>query len=677
MGNFERVKEAVSLTAYAERHLEKLRGLYICPCCKSGTGPNKSPAFRIKEQERYWSCFSCDRHGDIFDLAGYVHGTQDKREQLQAVADWANIPLEGTGRTQGRAAKQNSETHAKADRSEKAPDYTEGRGRERARVSQARENMRAAAGGGEGREAFEYLQARGFTPGEIDRFGFGCYRTDPKDRNGWKDAAGAWANGWRVVLPWRGGGYYHLDRAVSGDVSDRKYIKPKSDDVGAQPATWEGALSEGCVFVCEGLLDAYAIEAMGYSALPLAGTGYARALEAVSAQGYQGTVILALDGDGPGRDAQGKAAALCETLGLKHHEADLSALTGAKDVCEAFAANRDGARAALEATRIRATMQAEDLEALHVMRPGAVAAAIWNRDGYEEPIPTGFHGLDSVMNGGLRSGLVVLGAVSSAGKTTLLVQLADTIAAGGRPVLFVTIEQSAREIVAKSLSRLMAGRGYRGVTLWEMWSGDYRDLWPEEKEAAFLGCVEEYTRDVSPRLFILSADEQPKVGEVRAAAFAVAAECGVSPVVFVDYLQILAPENERMTDKQAADGNVSGLRRLARDMRTPVITTSSLNRASYSGVIDMESFKESGGIEYGADLLMGLQPYHMAERMEGESSKDKREKRAKDITGEFRREAVRRCELVVLKNRNGRIPGEPIPLTFHAASSLFVEGIGE
>ena len=34
----------------------------------------------------------------------------------------------------------------------------------------------------------------------------------------------------------------------------------------------------------------------------------------------------------------------------------------------------------------------------------------------------------------------------------------------------------------------------------------------------------------------------------------------------------------------------------------------------------------------------------------------------------------RKCEIVVLKNRNGALAGEPVPVTMRAASSAFEEG---
>lgn len=305
----------------------------------------------------------------------------------------------------------------------------------------------------------------------------------------------------------------------------------------------------------------------------------------------------------------------------------------------------------------------------------AIASAIYCCEGYEEPTATGLKKLDEATNGGLRSGLTIIGATSSAGKTTLCVQIADHIAANGRPVLFVTIEQSGRELVSKSLSRLMAKRGYKGVPIWAMNNPQERESWEESKTVALLESVEEYTSKIAPNIVYLSAHEQPTVAEINTKAKIMQAHYGVTPVVFVDYLQLIAPRNERDTDKQAADYNVSQLRRMARDLGAPVVAVSSLNRSSYSGVIEFSSFKESGMIEYSSDVLIGLQPYSMEEKVSSQSTEDKRKSEAKRIMTEFKREEIRKCEIVVLKNRNGKIPPEPLPVTFDCASSLFTDGV--
>ena len=83
------------------------------------------------------------------------------------------------------------------------------------------------------------------------------------------------------------------------------------------------------------------------------------------------------------------------------------------------------------------------------------------------------------------------------------------------------------------------------------------------------------------------------------------------PVVFIDYLQILKAHDAYMTDKQSVNYNVLRLKQLSRDFKIPVVTLSSMNRMIYSDVIRMVTLKESGAIEYTADVCLGLQHVNM------------------------------------------------------------------
>ena len=70
------------------------------------------------------------------------------------------------------------------------------------------------------------------------------------------------------------------------------------------------------------------------------------------------------------------------------------------------------------------------------------------------PIPTGFKELDSLLNGGLHEGLISVGAMTSLGKTTFCMQLADRIAESGHDVMIFSLEMSMNELIAKSISRI-------------------------------------------------------------------------------------------------------------------------------------------------------------------------------------------------------------------------------
>jgi replicative DNA helicase len=133
---------------------------------------------------------------------------------------------------------------------------------------------------------------------------------------------------------------------------------------------------------------------------------------------------------------------------------------------------------------------------------------------------------------------------------------------------------------------------------------------------------------------------------------------GQKPVVVIDYLQILAPYNERYTDKQNTDKAVLELKRISRDFKIPVIGISSFNRANYKAPVSMEAFKESGAIEYSSDVLLGLQLH--GTKSNGFDVNAAKDKNPRDI------------QLYILKNRNGAT-GKQIAFQYYPMFNYFEE----
>ena len=130
-------------------------------------------------------------------------------------------------------------------------------------------------------------------------------------------------------------------------------------------------------------------------------------------------------------------------------------------------------------------------------------------------------------------------------------------------------------------------------------------------------------------------------------------------MVLVDYLQIIAPSDVHFTDKQNLDRAVCALKKLSRTHGLTVLAISSFNRENYNMEATMAAFKESGGIDYSTDVLLGLQARGAGQRsfsLEEEKKKDPRE-----------------LELKILKNRSAAL-GSPVPFRYYPAFSCFEEG---
>ncbi len=259
----------------------------------------------------------------------------------------------------------------------------------------------------------------------------------------------------------------------------------------------------------------------------------------------------------------------------------------------------------------------------------------------------GFSHLNEVLNG-LPDGVIILAGAPSCGKTTLAKQIADTVAEVEKvPVLFYSFEQSAEELRIKSLARLASVDSRR---IWKGRAGDTE--WVEVEKAA-----EDYRQGPGPYLTVIEAGRKDTVEAIRAAALMTQRKAGGKRVLLVlDYLQII-PAGKDAPDalREKIDWNLSELRRLSRDLKSPVLVISSMNREAYkeNKPPTMAALKESGGIEYSADAVICLW------RDKGES-----ETLTRDLSM-----TTDRIEALILKNRNGELAR--VKLNFTKAWALF------
>jgi len=262
-------------------------------------------------------------------------------------------------------------------------------------------------------------------------------------------------------------------------------------------------------------------------------------------------------------------------------------------------------------------------------------------------LDTGFGHLNEVLNG-LTEGVYILAGAPSTGKTTLAKQIADHVAqAEGVPVLFWSFEQSKEELRIKSLARLSS------VDTRDIWKGrTSADIWPTVQDADAA-----YRNGAGRTLTIIEAGATDTVDAIRAAALLAKRRAGDRPVLLVlDYLQIIPPAKDAPDNiRERVDWNLSELRRLSRDLKSPILAVSSQNRESYRGndTPTLAALKESGGIEYSADVVVCLW------RDTDESDR---------LTTERKRKTVR-VEANVLKNRNGELA--KVRLDFTPAWALF------
>ena len=115
--------------------------------------------------------------------------------------------------------------------------------------------------------------------------------------------------------------------------------------------------------------------------------------------------------------------------------------------------------------------------------------------------------------------------------------------------------------------------------------------------------------------------------------------------LLLDYLQIIPHDKDN--PKSGIDDIVRKLKNFQRDTNTTFIVISSFNRTNYTQPVAFESFKESGGIEYSADVVWALQLDILNHIKAGDiASVRKKISAAKE-------QQPRQIQLKCLKNRQG------------------------
>lgn len=698
----QQVKEMIPCTEYLHK---APRGNYCCPFCGSGTGANGSGALTYYKNSNTWNCFSCGKSGDVIDLEMRSSGT-DYSAALKALASRAGIDDGGSrpGSWKPQEKKPLITARTREDPPAPDPDFT-------AYYEQCRKKLQGSG------EAADYLSRRGISMNTAVRYGLGYDEAaDPAAAPG---GIGSKKHPCpRLIIPT--GKRHYVGRAID----DRKDFE-KINAKGTHPDIFNvEALQSGTpVFITEGVFDALSVSEMGYNAVATCSTANTKKLLQLidDGQSPKGPLIIAMDNDDPGRKA---AAALKDELtkrGIFSLMADTEALyNGQKDANAALTYDRKSFRDGLEkAVRAASGPAAPDNTvsdraverddnmissgnksaspaAGSIPAPKDAAKEIrLSKDEEQERqreeayrnsctkrhiqefingimgsvntpvISTGFSNFDKLLDGGLYEGLYIIGGITSAGKTSFVLQMADNIAAGGQDVLYISLEMARSELMARSFSRHTAqldikttGSLFEAKTCRDITDGKRYAGYSESEALLIRDAINEYS-EYSEHIFILEPEKRPRPDDISDDIKRHIKLYGKAPVVFVDYMQILEPKYPHGTDKANMDYAVMRLKQISRKYKIPVIAISSFNRSSYNKDVAMDAFKESGGIEYSADVLLGLQ-------YPGQGTKSLEEIKIE------KKKNPREIEIAILKQRNG-ISDENAFFFYYPQFNLFTE----
>lgn len=665
----ERARQEIRQRFSCKDYLTKSKsGLYVCPYCGSGNGAHGTGALKVYDNTNTWYCHACKKNGDVIDLSQLDTGA-DYNTALSlmaqeigitidayrptAAADFAhtakNSPVErpqsdfsGQGNIKPLPAEKSPQRGAETP-AEATADYT-------AYYRECRKQLNDPA-------AVEYLQRRGISAATAAAYWIGFDpAADPAS------APGAMGDEYkahpcpRLIIPTSSGHY--IGRRIDGKHGFEK-MNPKDSTPAIFNARVLYTQEVQEIFVTEGAFDALSVIEAGAAAIALNSAANADALiKQLEQRRTAATLILCLDNDDRGKQATETIRAGLQRLNIAFITANISA--GYKDPNEALTGDKAAFIAAIEQAQ-RQTAAKPDNTAYYI--DSLMTAEI---DRFRNDKKTGFANLDA-QAGGLYSGLYVLAAISSLGKTSFALQLADQLAEAGNDVIFFSLEQSRLELVSKSLARRTAQADReKAVTSLAIRKG----YLPRQ----VLDAAQGYKTAVSDRISIVEGNFSCNISFIGDYIRQYVKRNGTRPIAIVDYLQILQPadDGKRQTKKETVDNTVTELKRISRELDLTVIIISSVNRANYLTPIDFESLKESGGIEFTADVIWGLQLQCLNDTVFDKQNniKERREKIKEAKTAD-----PRKIELVCLKNRYG-ISNYSCYFNYYPANDLFTEDTG-
>lgn len=614
------------LTKELEMYLQKQRDIDTGKPfhCLNPLHEDKHPSMSFDRKRDKVHCFACGADYNIFDIIGIDYGIADAKEAYKKT-----LGVFGTA----SESKSFSFTGSDLD------------------LELSSLNQPA-----------DYLAARGIGMKTAGRFGvrFESEWRHPKAPD-YTPASP------RVIIPTGGGSYLARDIRPDNRIPplQKKYIKSKVGKArffGLENALLQGGCEKNeKIFIVEGEFDALSVEECGFSAAALGSAAYVRrfADEITGRIDDSKTLILMPDSDDAGRQAADKLLELLTKAGIACIKAP-PLPEKLKDPNEFLVKDRQRFTKFLEDAYNSAPLTGTNPENAPASSASRLEAFLANFKDYPANYPTGIQSLDKSLSGGVPAGLCVIGAASSVGKTTLILQIADFMARfAEKPVLFFSLEMSRGELTAKSFSRISAqlkSAPPHAAQLKAAQSLSAADIYKNIKSGSLPPDIISEYKSFAGNLYIEEGEAGFTIEKIRETALYYQKALGKAPVIFIDYLQIIPAGAGYATDKQRTDHVVVELKRISRDLNTPVIAVSSFNRAGYNARVSMESFKESGAVEYSSDVLIGLQFAN-----QGDVNFDLLKAKAQN---------PRRVELVVLKNRGGEA-GMTIPLNYYAGVNFF------
>lgn len=217
-------------------------------------------------------------------------------------------------------------------------------------------------------------------------------------------------------------------------------------------------------------------------------------------------------------------------------------------------------------------------------------------------VATGWPRLDAALGSGLAvPSLTVLGAPPKSGKSTWTQMIAVRHVEAGGVAYVLDLENGRRRVLRQILCRC-AELGPKEVAA--ALRDERAQVFRSREAAERWGAAKVWLRDtLGPRLYVETTPPHDLVARV-AAARQVAGDAKL--LLVIDSLQRLPAANPRDDRRTTVDAWIALLGRLRHEHEAAILLVSEIRRGREGYAPREDAYKESSGIEYGADLALTL-----------------------------------------------------------------------
>lgn len=248
----------------------------------------------------------------------------------------------------------------------------------------------------------------------------------------------------------------------------------------------------------------------------------------------------------------------------------------------------------------------------------------------ESKIPTGFFGIDQIIEGFSPEDFIILGARPSMGKTSLAMNIGINIARAGKGVFVFSLETTA-DCLFQHLLCTQAHVDYNKVRIDDPNTDEYRTK------------LYELAYELKQRPLPLSICDTANTPAEIHTLIRQYREVSDLKLVIIDYIQLLSLGHRETDLRQTVTEISKQLKRITRLEGIPILALSQLSRNPESRTDNlprMSDLRESGSLEQDADIVMLLhreEYYHRGDREWRDKNFDK----------------LDLAQLIIDKNRHG------------------------